>query len=174
MVARDRDALALPARELVRIAVELQRIEPDPHHRASDELGDRAPAEFGRVGHQRLGDDLAGRHARIERGQRILEHDLEIAAQRTARAPVEPCEIATEPGDRAGRRRHQAEDRARQGRLAAARFADHAERLARRHREAHPVERAQLERLVPDPVGRHRVGDREVADLEQRAHPSAR
>ena len=41
------------------------------------------------VDHQRLADDRADRHARVERGVRVLEDDLHVAAQRAQRLAAE-------------------------------------------------------------------------------------
>ena len=93
--ARDADALALAAGEFVRVAVDLLRQQPDlGHHR----LDARAPIlgayQLRVEGAQRLGDDLADRHARIERGERILEDDLHrLALRGRMRLGLEPREI---------------------------------------------------------------------------------
>ncbi len=79
---------------------------------------------------QRLGDRLADRHARIEARERILEDDLEILAQLAHLGGGESAQVAAEPEHRAVGLGDQLEDRARQRRLAAAGFADDAERLA--------------------------------------------
>src|SRR5204863_8954892 len=78
--AGDGDALALAAGEFVRIARAGRRIEPD-----LDELLVDHAAAFGLAGVlvdlQALADDLADRHARAERAERVLEDDLHLAAQ---------------------------------------------------------------------------------------------
>ncbi len=71
---------ALPAREFVRIAVDhfgqqAHRFHHLEHARLPLVLVQLRPQRA-----QRLGDDLAHRHARIERGQRVLEDDLQVAA----------------------------------------------------------------------------------------------
>ena len=48
-----------------------------------------------------LGDDLAHRHARIERGQRILEDDLQVAPLPCAVALSQADEVLAQPDDRA-------------------------------------------------------------------------
>ncbi len=79
---------------------------------------------------QRLGDDVADRHARIERGDRILEDDLHVAA-RGAHLLVGKIEkIAALPQDAAFLRFQQPQDGAAERGLAAAGFADDAERAA--------------------------------------------
>ena len=78
--AGDADALALAAGELVRIVVHLRRPQAD----LLEQLGDRAcspRAPRGDAVHaQRLADDVARGHARIERGERVLEDDLHLPA----------------------------------------------------------------------------------------------
>ena len=84
------------------------------------------------------------------------------------------AEVVAEPDHAPGARLDQAEHGAAEGRLAAARFADDAERLAGAQLEADAVDR--LERQVAAPqqaADRDREMDREVLDLEQRlAHGS--
>ena len=76
----DADALRLPARELVRIAVDHLGQQPDRlHHLDAPALRRSSALELGHQRAQRIGDDLAHRHARIERGQRVLEDDLQVA-----------------------------------------------------------------------------------------------
>ena len=75
--AREADALPLAAAELVRVLRRRRRVEADeleqlPHARAP--LGARADA----VNDERLLDDRADAHARIERRVRILEDDLKM------------------------------------------------------------------------------------------------
>ena len=90
---------------------------------------------------QRLGDDAAGRHARIERRVRVLEHHLHALAVRAHRAGVEMRDVLAVEADRAGGRLDQAQQQRADRRLAAAGLADEAERLARRDREADAVDR---------------------------------
>ena len=79
--AGDADALALAARQLVRIAQRHVGIEADQ----LQQLGDaRLDLGLGQdlVHVHRLGDDLADGHARIERGVGILEDHLHLLAHR--------------------------------------------------------------------------------------------
>ena len=89
---------------------------------------------------QRLGDDVAGRHARVERRHRILEDDAHVAAQRAARGGVELAGVATEHDDAPRVGGGQLEDLQQRRRLAAARLADEPERLALADVEADPVD----------------------------------
>ena len=128
----DADPLALAARELVRVAVDHLRQEAGPGHHVLDPRPDLGAAEARLVGDQRLGDDVADGHARVERGERVLEDDLHRAPVPPQRLAAEPREIVAEPDHAARGRLDQAQDRAAERRLAAAGLADHAERLARR------------------------------------------
>ncbi len=58
--ARDADALPLAARELVRIAVSVDGVEPDHLHQVAD-IGVDFPAGDDAVNDRRLADDLAQR-----------------------------------------------------------------------------------------------------------------
>ena len=73
--ARDADALALAAGKLVRIAVGVVGLQADELEQFLDALVDALTLrEF--VDAQRLADDVADGHARIERRERVLEDDL--------------------------------------------------------------------------------------------------
>ena len=86
--AGDADALVLAAGEFVRIAVDPGRIEPDLLHDRAHALRALSSRDRSRLERpQRLGDGLADRHARIEAGQRVLEDDLELLAQRAQLVP---------------------------------------------------------------------------------------
>ena len=75
------DALALAARELPRVA---RARTPGSRPTSSSSSRDAAPtcARRDAVRAQRLGDDVADRQPRIERGERVLEDDAQLAAQR--------------------------------------------------------------------------------------------
>src|SRR5712691_6760405 len=112
---------------------------------------------------QRLADDCADFHARVERGIGILEDDLHVAAQRTERCAGEGGDVSAVKPDFAGGRLGQPQDAAPGRRFAAAGFADKTERLAGGDLEADPVDRmhlfghtrqeAALDREVLDEVG---------------------
>ena len=94
--ARDRDPLALAAREFVRIAFAhagmMGGVEPDLAQRIVDHpgaLGRRADA----VHLEALAHDLADRHARAERAEGVLEDDLHLAPQRPQIALGELLEV---------------------------------------------------------------------------------
>ncbi len=78
-----------------------------------------------------LRDDGLDRHARVERGQRILEDDLHLlAARRETPSLSEPEQILAGPDDAAFGGLDQPQHRTAEGRLAAAGFTDNAQRLA--------------------------------------------
>ena len=92
--ARDPDPLPLAARELVRVAVREARVEADDVEQLADPRRAVA-ARADPVHDERLADDVADGHARVERRVRILEDDLHLAAhppQRPrGRASSAPC-----------------------------------------------------------------------------------
>jgi hypothetical protein len=69
------DTLPLAAAELVRVAPGMLRPQPHLHEQRRDTLPQR-PSACDPAHQQRLADRVADRHARIERGRRVLEHHL--------------------------------------------------------------------------------------------------
>src|SRR3954471_22102882 len=76
---------------------------------------------------KRLGDRRADAHLRVERGVRILEHDLDALAVRLQRASPRSERADAVEGDLPGGGNSQAHDRPANGRLPGAAFADEAE-----------------------------------------------
>ena len=72
----DADALALAARKLVGIPVHVRRVQADTLHELRHPLSDFVPREV-QVVADRFGDDVAHGHARVQRGKRVLENDLQ-------------------------------------------------------------------------------------------------
>ena len=123
----------------------------DAHERAASRPRAlaRAPRPRPWCSMQRLGDLLADGHHRIERGHRLLEDHRDLRCRGCAhlglaRAPAgsRPSKRMPPPTMRPGRRRTRPHDRERGDALAAAGFADDAERLAARERQANAVDRA--------------------------------
>ena len=132
----DADALALATGELVRVAlghagVERHLVQQLGHAGAG---GGAAAADA--VHQQRFGDDLAHGHARVERAVRVLEDDLDGAAQGAERAAVHGSEASAADADLAGGGGLERQQQAADGALAAAGFAHEAEGLARGDGEA--------------------------------------
>ncbi len=128
--ARDADALALPAGKLVRIVVDMLGAQPD----ALEDVGDARAAFLGvadAMHAQRLADDVACRHARVERGERVLEDDLHLPAIGAQLRLAEMRDVGAVDLDAARGRLDQAQDRAADCGFAAAGFTDQRERLAR-------------------------------------------
>ena len=117
--AGDRNALALPARELVRIKLRHPGVEADGAQQFRDARAKLRRLEI-EMGAQRLADDVGDAPARVERGIGTLEHDLNRAPRGTQRRAVERQPIRAVEPDRAGARLQQARDHAADRRLAAA------------------------------------------------------
>ena len=86
------DALALPARELMGVAMTALRIQAhflqDPDHRR---LAFLLSANV--MGQQAFADDLLHRHARAQAAKRVLEHHLHLPAQRAQQVLAEDVEL---------------------------------------------------------------------------------
>ena len=163
----DHDALAHAAGKLVRIFVE-----PRLRRGDLDQLQhlERAGARLG-GGHRamqadRLDDLVARRLDRIEAGHRFLEdhrdgvaaHGAHLGFGQVEQVPAFEEDLAAR--DPAGRTRHQPHDGERGHRLAAARFAHDAQRLAWRERERDTVHGRE------HTAARTELGT-QVADLEE-------
>src|SRR5713226_3311138 len=74
-------ALALAARELVRVAAQVVGVETDRLEQVHHALLPLALVLGQLVDDERLSDDRADRHARVERRVGVLEDDLHVAAQ---------------------------------------------------------------------------------------------
>eukprot|EP01022_Parablepharisma_sp_SALTPOND_P030360 TRINITY_DN760_c2_g5_i1.p1 TRINITY_DN760_c2_g5~~TRINITY_DN760_c2_g5_i1.p1 ORF type:complete len:1316 (-),score=509.04 TRINITY_DN760_c2_g5_i1:3474-7421(-) len=123
----DADALALAAGEFVRIALAVLGREA---HAGQQCIHARLCALLHAMYQHRLHDGIADRHARIERGKRILEDELDIATQLAQLAArqlrqVAPAEFDTATGDI-----DQAQQGTAGGGLAAAGLADDGQGLA--------------------------------------------
>ncbi|MNX03064.1 hypothetical protein D3C86_326320 [compost metagenome] len=88
------------------------------------------------VHQQRLHDGEADRHARIQRRERILEHELDVAAQGLKLVVLQAHDVASAELDLAALAVHQAQERAAGGGLAATRFAHQRQRFAGKQIEA--------------------------------------
>ena len=127
---RHADALALPAGELVRVAVLVVGVEADPVQQRAHLAALLLARHHARWISYGLADDVADRHARVQRGVGVLEDDLDVGGASPAgpagRARRCPCPRRS-PGPPVGStRRSSARD---ERRLAAAGLADQAERL---------------------------------------------
>src|SRR6185369_12620984 len=99
---------------------------------------------------------------------RVLEDDLHPAAVRPERRATEAADVLAVEADRARGRVDEPEEHPPDGRLAATRLADEAERLAPPDREAHAVDGLDLvDRALEDPAPDREVLD-EVPHLDER------
>jgi hypothetical protein len=177
--AGDADALALAAGELVRVA-------PGVLGQQADDIEELAHALLARglvadlVHVERLGEDLAHRHARVERGIGILEDDLHVAAHPPQVALAEVGDLLALEAHRAPGRVHQAEHEAAGRRLAAARFAHQRQGLAAGDLEAHVLDGAHhADQPAADDAGGdgemlYEAVDRQDRDVAHAATPLAR
>ena len=117
--AGDADALALAAGELVRIAVAHVACQADALEQLADAVVDLV-AGHELVGQDRLGDDVAYAHARVERRVGILEDQLDVTAALLALCRRHLDEVLALEDDLAGRGGEQGGDHLADGRLAAA------------------------------------------------------
>src|SRR5262249_22192641 len=92
---------------------------------------------------ERLGDRGADGHARVQGRVRVLEDHLHVPAQRPERALRQPLDRLPVEDDAPRRRLVQPKQSATERRLAAARLADEAQRLARLDGEAHVLDGAE-------------------------------
>ena len=148
--AGDDHALALPARELVRIAEGVVPRQPGRLQRRLD-----ACLAVGRIRGQpvdleRLGDEVVDRLLRVERLVRVLEDDLDASPVRAERRVPHRVETsAPSNADRARRLAGELDDDPAGRRLAGPGFADQGQDLALGEREVDPVDRPDDARWRP-------------------------
>ena len=166
--ACDADALPLSAGELMRIVLHL--VGPQAHLREQFGNAFLLRATGCKPVHaERFADDIARGHARIERGERVLEHDLHRAPMRPHLGLAQTGDVGAVELDGARGRLHQPQHAARDRRFAAAGFADQPERLALADRKADAVDRMHGADAPTQDAAAHRVMLDEVGDLKQRA-----
>ncbi len=154
--AGDPDALALPAAELVRVAAQGLRPEPDALERVDDSIGPLLTRHS--VDGQPLADDVFHPHPRVERADGVLEDDLHLAPGRTQVGPGRRHQVAAVELDRPLGRLDQPDQRPPERRLPAARLADQPERLAAADLDVDAVDGLD----VADRPPQQAVVDREV------------
>src|SRR5579872_4325513 len=114
-----------------------------------------------------LADDVARGHARVERGERVLEYDLHRAPVRPELGLAEMGDVASVEADATAARLDQAEHAARDRRFTATGFADESERLTLSKRKADAVDRVHGARRAAQNAAAHRIMLDEVGDLKQ-------
>src|SRR3954468_20081324 len=149
----------------MRIIVDMLGAQPDALEDVSD-----ARAALLRVADavhaQRLADDVAGRHARIERRERILKDDLHLPSVGAQLRLGEMRDIRAVDLDLPRSRLDQPQDRATNGGLAAAGLAHQRERLAGADRERHAIDRIDVTGRAAQQALLDREMLLEVRDLE--------
>jgi hypothetical protein len=117
----------------------------------------------------RLGDDAADGHARVERSIRILKDHLQLAAVRQHGPPREMVDAAAIERHFAlhHARIEQADNRPGRRRLAAARFADQAERFAGANVKADAIDGPNHARRTEQPAAKRKM-DLQIAHRKQR------
>ena len=165
---RDAGALPLAAAELVRVA---------PHRilRQADHLDQlvHAPGALRALGQavhaQGLGQHGADGHPRIQGGVRILEDHLHPAPHASQRGAEHAHDLLAVELDAPLGHADQPDHRPREGRLAAARFAHQAHRLATAHVKGHAVDGTHIgDVALEDHSFLDWEVDLQVANLEQR------
>ena len=147
--AGDADALALAAAEGMGEPPHVLGPEPDAAQEIGHALLALAPAPHA-VDQQRLADEVEQRHAGIERGERVLEDHLHLAAQRPQLRPAQPAHLdhrrrpVTRMRISPAGRLDGPQDAARGGGLPAAALPDEAQRLPLVDVEVDAVHRADV------------------------------
>ena len=138
--ASDADALPLSSGELVRVAVDEVRVQANDPHDLLHLLLRLAPTRDSKVA-QRLGDDVAHRHARVQGRVGVLEDHLDLLAHPAQLLATQLGHVHV-PEEHAARRGGlEPNDDPAQRRLSAAGLADEAQRLALPDHQVHAVHR---------------------------------
>ena len=166
--ARDADALALAAAELVRIFRRVRGIEPDHLEELADPR-DALVARADPVDRQRLAHDIADAHARVERRVRILKDDLQMPPRLAQLARPEREHVLILEPHFAGARLDQPQHAPARRRLARAGFADEPERLARGDGKADVVDRAHGRAAAQEAAASGKLLH-EMTNIEKRRH----
>src|SRR4029077_14809295 len=122
------DALALPARELVRVAIGEVRVEADQTQQLLHPDVPVSGAADAKVV-QRLLEDVPDRHARVEGGERVLEDHLHLPPDPAQASSAQLGDILAVEGDGPGRHRQERRDQTSERGFPAAGLTDKAERL---------------------------------------------
>ncbi len=150
----------------MRILVEIARPQADLGQGFGGAL-----AAFGRRhAAQRLGHRPAHAAPRVERAIGVLEDHLDMPAQAAQRLPRQGVGVLAQQLHRPAGRPVEPDRHAREGGLAAARFADHAEIAPAHHREAYAVQRIDVLGRLEQALARQAVVARQRRGLKHRAH----
>ena len=169
--ARDADALALAAGELVRVVLHLIRPKPDLLEQFGDPVALFASCRQ-TMDAEWLPHDVARRHPGIEGSERVLEHDLHRSSMRAQVRLAEMGDIQPIKADAAAGRLDEAQDAARHRRFAAAGLADEAEGFSDANREADAIHGMHGADLATEDAASHRIVLDQVRYFEQGARVS--
>ena len=168
---RDPDALTLTAAELVGIATRVVPPQPDDLEVVADTLiadAPTGPVVLGiGLGDEALADDVAHRHARVQRADRVLEDELHAPTQSLELSPLGREDVLSADVGRAARGRQESDERTAERRLAAARFAHETEHLAVPDVEADVVDRVDVADVSSHDAARDGEVLHEVPDLDE-------
>ena len=146
-----------PPGELVGVAPHLIGAEPDPFEQLRHALLP-APRRSALVDDERLADNAARRHARIEGRVRVLEDDLHRSPEWAHVPRTEVRDVVSVHPHPAFGGLDELDDRLADGRLSAAGLADEPQGLALANRERDAVDRVD----VAGDAGKHALSDRKV------------
>src|SRR5205814_2023240 len=168
----DPDSLALTTAELVRIASGVIATQPDGFEEVADtlvaHLSVAPPVLAVGLCEEALADDVADRHPRVQRADRILEDDLHPAAQALEIVAVLVEDLLAADRCPSAGRILKADEGLAERRLATARLTDQPEHLALRDLEADAVDSLDVGQLSPEEPAVDRVVLDEVLDDDER------
>ena len=142
--AGDADALTLPPGELMRVSPQVLASEVHLDQRPCRRLQPVLQALADAVRRHRLGQGGRHREPRVERRGGVLEDELQAAAHGAHVAPAETGELASVEVHLTGGRLHQAQHRASERGLSAARLAHQREDLPPLDAQVDPVDRPHV------------------------------
>src|SRR6266550_8702727 len=166
--ARDTDALALTAGELVRITSHVIRLQTDGLEQMHDALFKLASGFRQLVNDQGFANDGADVHARIERCIGVLKDNLDVAAQDAKLAGVQRPDILAFEMYLAPGRFDQAKHATPGGRLTTAGFANQPQGFAALDVKVDTVDRMDAAGLTAEQAALEREYLGQVPDSEQR------
>ena len=167
----DADALALPAAEGVGVAVDEVAGQAAPLQQLPGPVVAVGQAVDQAVDVQRLADQLGHRHAGVEAGVGVLEHQLHVPPQPAQLLAADLGDVLAPEVDAAPGHLDPAQDGPAGGGLAGARLADQAQGLAGGDPEAHPADGVDHLAAPAEPVEQPPPPDRELdVEIVHRQH----
>ena len=164
--ARNRNALALAARKLVRVFVQVGAAQAHlrQHLRGLLALLGAAGSTLGLQG---LGDDALHGVVWVQRAIGVLEHHLKVAPRVAQLGGGQAVQVAAQQVHRAAGGRVERHHQPGQRGFARARFTHDAQAAARRHGEIHALQRLHLLRRLKKVRARQRVVAHQLRHLQQ-------